>query len=101
LPPSPIETPPRAWRRPRLSRFAPLRPGNTSTCVEKTKSNPSWTTVMWKHLHVRGEDTNILLKSRYVHTRYGDYPPFRVSTISCSPEMVTIGLRGGPILNIS
>jgi len=60
---SPTETPPRTWRR--LLRCAAdrLAHGNTSTYVEKTTRDQRGATTGKKHLHVRGEDPNILLKN--------------------------------------
>ena len=50
------ETPPRAWRRLKLSTPNISSHGNTSTCVEKIMI-PELTEIEGKkHLHVRGED---------------------------------------------
>ena len=43
--------------------FIQQRLGNTSTGVEKTPGGPGKLLKIMKHLHGRGEDTNILLKN--------------------------------------
>ena len=50
------ETPPRAWGRPPAHRLHLQKPGNTPTCVGKTKLFSCFLSAMKKHPHVRGED---------------------------------------------
>ena len=56
-----VETPPRTWRRQVDCQHDVFSFRNTSTYVEKTRSNVRNRKKNWKHLHVRGED---LLRSR-------------------------------------
>ena len=39
-------------------------PRNTPTCVGKTKTASSLTSLIWKHPHVRGEDVNSMCLSK-------------------------------------
>ena len=50
------ETPPRTWRRLRLTSASMHHLGNTSTDVEKTRARVCVPGFFWKHLHGRGED---------------------------------------------
>ena len=52
-----IETPPRAWGRPRQMPGPLPCHGNTPTCVGKTTRRPSTEDRLPKHPHVRGEDS--------------------------------------------
>ena len=45
--------------------FTSLEVGNTSTCVEKTHLIKKTPVILWKHLHVRGE--NFKVGDRVVH----------------------------------
>ena len=58
------ETPPHTWRKYDLVFFSRRRGRNTSTYVEKIRFRPSMHACLWKHLHIRGE--NSLLFSRIV-----------------------------------
>ena len=58
-----IETPPRAWGRLLRNPSRAGKAGNTPTCVGKTLADAPGAAACRKHPHVRGEDTNILLKS--------------------------------------
>ena len=58
------ETPPRTWRRLDRRRILRLRPGNTSTDVEKTRHASATSKGASKHLHGRGEDTVNQLRRR-------------------------------------
>ena len=51
-----LETPPRTWRRLLCWHWGLALGRNTSTDVEKTSSVCSELSVVWKHLHGRGED---------------------------------------------
>ena len=51
-----IETPPRAWRRPKPHSKNRFFRRNTSTSVEKTVPATACWKKRWKHLHERGED---------------------------------------------
>ena len=51
-----METPPRAWGRPRAWAGAAWAGGNTPTCVGKTAGCRASVLLAWKHPHVRGED---------------------------------------------
>jgi len=53
---APIETPPRAWRRPGTQSPLTVEDGNTSTGVEKTGRHAGFKKNVKKHLHGRGED---------------------------------------------
>ncbi len=53
---TPAETPPRAWGRQMPSPSLQVKPGNTPTCVGKTKRKSRKRKARWKHPHVRGED---------------------------------------------
>ena len=53
-----VETPPRTWRRLRLSIAYLFQIGNTSTDVEKTACMSPSPPGQWKHLHGRGEDSD-------------------------------------------
>src|SRR5690606_23160066 len=96
-----IETPPRAWGRHRNSGQHWLDCRNTATGGGKTSCCQGQFNINRKHPHGRGEDTNILLKNRAGSTWYCYFVVFSVSIISCSPERVIVGLRGGPIVVIS
>ena len=50
------ETPPRMWRKLALLIYRIGAEGNTSTYVEKTLRSGSRKLVIWKHLHVCGEN---------------------------------------------
>ena len=52
------ETPPRAWRRFKISEIFRNHVRNTSTCVEKILFCIRPINHLEKHLHVRGEDLN-------------------------------------------
>ncbi len=67
---NPEETPPRAWGRLWKLLCPAWTDGNTPTCVGKTQSPGVRNRDERKHPHVRGEDTNILLKSDSINTRY-------------------------------
>ena len=56
------ETPPRTWRRRIDVQHDRLAVRNTSTDVEKTSSNASFSFSLKKHLHGRGEDLGHLMK---------------------------------------
>ena len=51
-----LETPPRTWRRQKISAFKFEGLGNTSTDVEKTSARVYSAAASKKHLHGRGED---------------------------------------------
>ena len=58
-----LETPPRAWRRPRGLYPVGVNKRNTSTSVEKTPTKHGGNANLRKHLHERGEDVNNLADS--------------------------------------
>ncbi len=98
------ETPPRAWRRRNHHSQTRNKGGNTSTCVEKTGQWRSPDAAAKKHLHVRGEDTNILLKNRPTTPYlviYAPFPSSSFSTTNCNPEISHNVLSGIPIVRIS
>ena len=55
-----METPPRAWGRPRRHAFAGDQRGNTPTCVGKTTFQRPCVAGIQKHPHVRGEDYGLV-----------------------------------------
>ena len=55
-----IETPPHTWRKSTIGAAVAPAIGNTSTYVEKISSGFIADTYMQKHLHIRGENSNIL-----------------------------------------
>ena len=57
-----LETPPRAWGRPRQRVAHGLSSGNTPTCVGKTLNVDEIQNESEKHPHVRGEDAVVLQK---------------------------------------
>ncbi len=99
--PHQTETPPRAWGRRQHRQLRHRRSRNTPTCVGKTRSSRRRCLLIGKHPHVRGEDTNKLLRSPITDTRSWGYADTRVSTTSCKPEMFVIGFRRGPMVLIS
>ena len=60
------ETPPRTWRRPPTIQIRVNSAGNTSTYVEKTVYGHTLTPLIRKHLHVRGEDLDMLRDKQFV-----------------------------------
>ena len=54
------ETPPRAWGRQEKEVAALNRMRNTPTCVGKTVSDAELAELLWKHPHVRGEDSGLM-----------------------------------------
>ena len=71
LHPAPWETPPRAWGRLATRAMSSLPSGNTPTCVGKTHDSSAFLISTQKHPHVRGEDDHA---SRYfLHNR--ETPP--------------------------
>ncbi len=55
-----LETPPRAWGRPKADSRPAFRCGNTPTCVGKTQVRAKDFMLQQKHPHVRGEDLRLL-----------------------------------------
>ena len=51
-----INTSPHAWRKPDADTRGTRQRGNTSTCVEKTRTSCLWWPHWEKHLHMRGEN---------------------------------------------
>ena len=58
-----LETPPRAWGRPRNLVRGCFQQRNTPTCVGKTIGNAVIVGTVEKHPHVRGEDLSSLFRS--------------------------------------
>ena len=52
-----METPPRAWGRHIMGAHDFVHNRNTPTCVGKTQVQADRFDKVWKHPHVRGEDT--------------------------------------------
>ena len=65
------ETPPHTWRKSRRAAAFRNEVRNTSTYVEKIKIQTSALSVLWKHLHIRGEN----LTSIAVSTGVTETPP--------------------------
>ena len=55
-----LETPPHAWGRPTRPKLCGPCARNTPTCVGKTKRIVRHDKVIWKHPHMRGEDSSRL-----------------------------------------
>ena len=51
------ETPPHTWRKSSLGFFQLMRTRNTSTYVEKILQRSVRKRFIWKHLHIRGENS--------------------------------------------
>ena len=79
-----LETPPRAWGRPKRPRKRLITSGNTPTSVGKTITLGRQVQNIWKHPHERGEDPTRALAphaSRETPPRaWGRQRPFRSIT---------------------
>ena len=84
-----IETPPRTWRRRENLHRLGFTLRNTSTYVEKTDSSVGISADDEKHLHVRGEDSNILREKRQAAQLLVVSPVCGGSRPSCNPSIST------------